>query len=52
MPSIAAVVSARLATKAELSTALGVHDLYELLEILQVDSHNAYIANDYARSRS
>lgn len=35
------MVSARLATLHELDTVLGVEDLWVLLEILTVDSHNA-----------
>jgi hypothetical protein len=34
------VVSARLASLSELSTTLGVQDLYDLLEIAAVDAHN------------
>lgn len=51
MPSISTVVSARLATLGELSTVLGVHDLYDLIEIHTVDSHNAYIANKHITER-
>lgn len=39
-PAIAAVVSARLATLAELDSVLGVEDLFDLLEILAVDNNN------------
>ncbi|OIQ97218.1 hypothetical protein GALL_207720 [mine drainage metagenome] len=38
--ALAAVISARLATLAELETRLGAEDLYDLLEILAVDAHN------------
>jgi len=37
-------VSSRLATLVELDTALGAEDLYQLLEIISVDSHNQRIA--------
>lgn len=43
--AIAIVVSARLATLHELSTVYGVADLYRMLEIVQVDSHNHRVAN-------
>jgi hypothetical protein len=39
------VVSARLATLAELDTALGTEDLYDLLEVIMVDAHNRRIAS-------
>ncbi|HEX7687347.1 MAG TPA: transcription elongation factor GreA [Burkholderiaceae bacterium] len=38
--AIGVVVSSRLASMSELSTTLGTHDLYDLLEILAVDAHN------------
>ncbi len=38
---IAAVVSSRLASLVELDTVLGVQDLYDLLEIMAVDSYNS-----------
>lgn len=38
---IGAVLSARLASSADLATVLGVRDLYDLLEVLSVDNHNA-----------
>ena len=39
--AIASVVSGRLATLAELDTALGAQDLYDLLEIMAVDAYNS-----------
>jgi hypothetical protein len=42
---IGVVVSSRLATLAELDSALGAEDLYDLLEIMMVDAHNERIAN-------
>ena len=38
--AIGAVVSSRLATLADLNSTLGTEDVYDLLEILTVDSHN------------
>jgi hypothetical protein len=43
--AVAMVVSARLATLAELDTVLGVRDLYDLLEIVAVDAHNERLVN-------
>lgn len=37
------VVSSRLATLGELWTVLGTQDLYDLIEIIQVDAYNARI---------
>jgi hypothetical protein len=33
----------------ELSTTLGAEDLYDLVEIVMIDAHNAKIAHDRAR---
>ena len=38
--SIGVVLSNKMATYTELSTTLGVEDLYDLLEVIQVDSYN------------
>lgn len=38
--SVGVVVSKRLATTTELQTVLGAQDLYDILEILAVDSFN------------
>ena len=43
--SIATVVSSRHASLHELDTVYGLQDLWELLEIITVDSHNANVAN-------
>lgn len=43
---VAAVVSSRLASLAELDTVLGSEDLHSLLEILTVDAHNQRVANE------
>lgn len=43
-PSIGAVVSSRYASLIELQTAYGVEDLYLLIEIIVIDSHNQKIA--------
>lgn len=37
------MISARLATKVELATVLGLEDLHDLVEIVLVDRHNASI---------
>lgn len=38
------MISARVASLVELDTVLGVEDLYNLVEILQVDAHNQILA--------
>jgi len=43
-PAIGAVVSSGHASLVELDTVLGLKDLYDLLEIIAVDHHNANIA--------
>ena len=43
--TIGAVVSSRMATLHELETIYGLEDLYAMLEIIAVDSHNQAIAN-------
>jgi hypothetical protein len=43
--SIGTVVSARLATMAELNTTLGSEDVLDMLEILGVDEHNKRVAS-------
>lgn len=42
--TIGAVISARLATMAEIETVLGMEDIYDLLEIITVDAYNKQIA--------
>ena len=44
-PVIAMVVSAKLATLHELDTVYGPSDLYDMIEIVAVDSANQRIAN-------
>lgn len=44
--SIGAVLSARMATLTELSTTLGVEDVYDLLEVIAIDAHNQREANE------
>lgn len=44
-PTIGSVISARLATMAEIETVLGMEDIYDLLEIMAVDEHNKRIAS-------
>jgi len=39
------VISSRLATLAELDTVYGLEDVYDLLEVLQVDAHNSRVIN-------
>lgn len=41
---IAKVVSSRLATMRDLDEALGVCDLYDLAEIIDVDTYNRNVA--------
>jgi hypothetical protein len=48
--SIGAVVSKGLATLNELQTVYGAEDLYNLLEVLAVDSHNARVMNQSKRT--
>ncbi len=42
--SLAMVISHRMATMHELDTVYGVEDLYDMLEILVVDSYNKSLA--------
>ena len=42
---IGVVLSSRIATMTELTTTLGAHDLYDLLEVLAVDAHNDRVLN-------
>jgi hypothetical protein len=44
--TIGAIVSSRLATLTELDTVLGIEDLYDLLEVLSVDTYNKNLANE------
>lgn len=41
---IGTVISARLATAVELKTALSARDLYDLAEIIAVDTYNQRVA--------
>nr|WP_225816685.1 transcription elongation factor GreA [Photorhabdus antumapuensis] len=41
--TIATVISSGRATLHELDTVYGVEDLWQLIEIIQVDNHNAYV---------
>ncbi|WP_295372131.1 transcription elongation factor GreA [uncultured Pseudacidovorax sp.] len=42
--TIAAVMSARMASLHELGSVLGLVDLWDMLEVLMVDAHNERIA--------
>jgi hypothetical protein len=42
---LATVVSRGLSTLHELDTVYSTQDLYDMLEIIAVDSHNQYILN-------
>lgn len=42
-PRIGMVVSAKLATMAELNTVLSLEDLADLVEIMTIDAHNQRI---------
>lgn len=44
--AIAVVCSEKLATLAELQTIYGSEDLYNLLEIVTVDRHNARVLSE------
>jgi hypothetical protein len=44
---VGSVISAGKASLAELSTILGVADLYRLLEIIDVDAYNDKLAMDW-----
>lgn len=39
------IISAKLASMTELSDTLGVEDLYDLLEILAIDTYNQKLAH-------
>lgn len=46
MPAtIGTVVSSRLATLTELQTVYGVRDLYDMLEVVNVDRYNTAVMN-------
>lgn len=42
---LGAVISNGIAKRHELDTVYGTRDLYDFLEIIQVDAYNDYIAN-------
>ncbi|MHC5174351.1 transcription elongation factor GreA [Serratia rhizosphaerae] len=44
--TIATVISSGKATKAELDSVYGVQDLWDLLEIIQVDAHNSRVMQE------
>ena len=41
---IGRVISSKLATLSELDTILGIEDVYDLLEVMAVDSYNKNLA--------
>jgi hypothetical protein len=43
--SIGIVLSAKMATLHEMQTVYSIRDVYDMLEILNVDSHNQEMAN-------
>ena len=43
--SIGAVVSSRMASLHDLQTIHGMEDVYDMIEVLNVDNHNQNIAN-------
>jgi hypothetical protein len=43
---IGTLVSAKIATLAELQTVYGIKDAHDLLEILTVDRHNERVLNE------
>lgn len=45
------MISNGKATLVELDTVLGLQDVYDLLEIVLVDSHNRKLINDYYRDQ-
>ncbi len=47
--TIASLVSFRYATLTELQTIYGVEDMYDMIEIAAVDSHNRYMASKKAQ---
>ncbi|EBI9530316.1 transcription elongation factor GreA [Salmonella enterica subsp. enterica] len=44
--TIATVISSGKASKVELDSVLGVQDLWDLLEIIQVDTHNERVMQE------
>ncbi|EQA6838225.1 transcription elongation factor GreA [Salmonella enterica subsp. diarizonae serovar 65:(k):z] len=48
--TIATVISSGKASKAELDSVLGVQDLWDLLEIIQVDAHNERVMQETLNS--
>jgi 4-diphosphocytidyl-2C-methyl-D-erythritol kinase len=48
---VGCVVGSRLATYHELATVYGLEDMYDLLEIVQVDARNQQIADEAAAAK-
>jgi hypothetical protein len=48
-PLVGTVFSSGRATWTELSTTLGVEDLWDILEVLRVDRHNAKVLEEKRR---
>ncbi len=46
--TIAAVVASDKATLHELQTVYGVEDMFDILEVLAVEAHNARVMNEKA----
>lgn len=49
---MATVIGRRLATLHELDSVYGTEDLYDLLEVLQVEAINEQRASDYNKKRN
>lgn len=47
---IAMVVSAKLATLHELDTVYSLEDMWDMLEVIAVDSHNSNLRESYGNS--
>lgn len=51
-PRLGMVISAKLATMAELNTVLSLEDLVDLVEIMTVDAHNQRVLAKRQREKS
>lgn len=49
--TIGAVISAHLATLHECETIYSTEDVYLMVETLQIDAHNRYVADKYFKAQ-
>lgn len=49
-PTIGAALSSGKASMTELTTTLGLEDLYDILEVIEVDAHNRRKTADWIKA--